>query len=436
MSDIIQRRADRAALLTAIYDKTNGREFTMVEYQPLGEPLGLDPRETVETARFLQQQGLVKLQHVLASLTHDGINAVEEMRMQAQKSRGLQASDLQLGDRLGRGGFGEVYKYTHPFLQLEFAVKLFAPAFGEVDESHLERFFREARILFALNHPNIIRVFDVGIFEARPFIRMEFFPGVTLAQKLKDEGRVEPIYARRVISQIAEGLEHAHAASVLHRDLKPSNVMVLGPNAEEVRILDFGLGVFVETDIASRLTKTGQAVLGGYYTAPELEATPKLLEPHVDIYSAGAIWFTLLTGRAPAGTNIEEALDYEVKLQPAEREVLLRCLRNAPKRFQTASDLLAALRTVDQQEPPKAPVSAVDIGQVIRDLSQTPGTETYKLFQRLEDAKRNLVAKSTAERLRRKPWRDPDIKLCPYCSSSFSEEYPGQPCPACGKASK
>jgi serine/threonine-protein kinase len=255
-----------------------------------------------------------------------------------------QVANLEIGERLGRGGFGEVYRFHHRLLDMDFAVKLFAPVCGGTESGHMDRFFREARILFALNHPNIIRVFDVGLYQSRPFIRMELFAGETLNDVLKARGRISPQAARPIIARITEGLDHAHRKGIIHRDLKPSNVMIAKP--KQLRILDFGLGVFVEEDIVSRVTKTGESVVGGYYTAPELLQDAKLLDPRVDIYSVGAIWFNLLTGRAPAGVEVAEALDSEVDLGKDEREVLLKCLRSSSKRHESAQDLLGELEAI------------------------------------------------------------------------------------------
>lgn len=255
-----------------------------------------------------------------------------------------QVAQFDIGERLGRGGFGEVYRFRHRLLKMDFAVKLFAPVYGGLEDGHLDRFFREARILFALNHPNIVRVYDVGMYQGRPFIRMELFEGETLNDVLKTRGRLPPLSARRIVGGIAEGLEHAHRKKVIHRDLKPSNIMIAKPR--QLRILDFGLGVFVEEDIVSRVTKTGDSVVGGYYTAPELLANPKLLDPRVDIYSLGAIWFNLLTGRVPAGVDVAEALDREVELDEAEREALLKCLRPISARHESAEDIVKVIENL------------------------------------------------------------------------------------------
>jgi serine/threonine protein kinase len=253
--------------------------------------------------------------------------------------------EFEMGDLIGRGGFGEVYKVRHRLLDLDFAIKLFAPIYSVHNDGSLDRFFREARILFKLNHPNIIRVHHVGLYKRQPYIRMELFEGSSLNDVLIRSGRLLPTRARAIVRGIVEGLIHAHIdAGVIHRDLKPSNVMV--SKRGKLRILDFGLGVFVEEDIVSRITKTGESVLGGYYTAPELLQNPKLLDPRVDIYSTGAIWFTLLTGRAPAGVDLVDTLDSECDLKKSEREIVLKTLRPLPRRHASAPELLAAIENI------------------------------------------------------------------------------------------
>lgn len=257
--------------------------------------------------------------------------------------------EYEMGELIGRGGFGEVYKVRHVRLDLEFAVKLFAPVYGETNDGSLDRFFREARILFKLNHPNIIRVHHVGLYKRQPYIRMELFEGNTLNDVLLKFGRLPPKRARTIVRDIAEGIAHAHGeVGVIHRDLKPSNIMVAKPG--RLRILDFGLGVFVEEDIVSRLTKTGESVVGGYYTAPELLQNPKLLDPRVDIYSLGAIWFTLITGRAPAGIDLADALATDSDLDEFEREIILKTLRPLTKRQASAPELLAAVESIEAKE--------------------------------------------------------------------------------------
>jgi eukaryotic-like serine/threonine-protein kinase len=260
------------------------------------------------------------------------------------------AAQLDLGAPIGIGGFGVVYKVRHELLQMDFAVKVFSPAFDDGSPAHRERFFREARLLFSLNHPHIVRVFDVGLLSQKPFIRMEYFDGKTLTAYLKDHGRLTPRKALVLIKKILQGLVHAHRdAKVIHRDLKPSNVM-LAPT-ERVRVVDFGLGVFIEHELASRITKTGEAAIGGYYTAPELVANPKLVDPRSDLYSVAALWYTALTDRPPAGVNIENLLRSSVQLPSHYERALLKGLQDVDNRYASAESMLEALAKMRDYSP-------------------------------------------------------------------------------------
>lgn len=267
----------------------------------------------------------------------------------AEQNTTVDLSSYQRGELLGQGGFGEVYRYRNSLLNMDFAFKIFSPVFRDDRDNYLERFFREAKILFGLNHKNIIRVFDIGIMEGRPFIRMECFEGRNLNEVLKQHGHVSPTKALKLVKEIVEALEHAYASlKVVHRDLKPSNILVA---RNQFRIIDFGLGAFVEHEISSRLTRTGERVAGGYYTAPELLADPALLDPRCDMYSMGAIWYTLLLGRPPAGTEIAYALESLKQLTPKYRNAVSKMLAPLPRRYDSYASLLLELKDLEKDFP-------------------------------------------------------------------------------------
>lgn len=289
-----------------------------------------------EFRRYMQAQGgYVERRRLIG----EGINPILES---LESDTALGSAALEMGERLGSGGFGEVFRARHKLLQKDFAVKIFSPSFSRGEPDPLHRFFQEARILFDLNHPNIVRVYDVGMMGTRPFIQMEFIEGVTLTALL-ERGPMSPSEALELVRGVAGALRHAHKdARVVHRDIKPSNIMrsVTG----RVVVLDFGLGIYIENEIASRITKTGVRAAGGLYTAPELDANPKLVDPRSDIYSLGAIWHTLLIGRAPAaGQNMIERLKEVPEVTPAYAAVVARCLDDVESRFETVDHLLDAL---------------------------------------------------------------------------------------------
>lgn len=247
---------------------------------------------------------------------------------------------FMLGERLGSGGYGTVYRVKHDLLGMDFAVKVFEPVFDDGNQPDLDRFFREARVLFHLHHPNIIRVHDAGLIGKKPFIRMECFEGDNLNTFLQKRGVLTSEKAAVLIRKMASAMSHAHERGVVHRDIKPSNVMLAA--REEVRIVDFGLGAFVEAELVSRITKTGHHAVGGYYSAPELVAEPKLLHPATDVYSIGAVWFTALTGRPPAGSDLHLRLDELAKSEPL-LPILRKALASSTNRYKSATALLEAL---------------------------------------------------------------------------------------------
>lgn len=207
---------------------------------------------------------------------------------------------------IGSGGFGEVKRMRHNLLSMDFAFKFYSPIYANDDERNLERFFREAQILFKLSHQNIIKIYDVGLLGNKPFIRMELFDGKNLNQVLMDHGKFPINESLDLMNEIADALKHAHELGIVHRDIRSSNILIARPR--QVRIIDFGLGIYLENELTSRLTRTGHNIAGGHYSAPELISNPKLIDPRTDIYSLGAVWYKLVTGQVPAGSRIRESL--------------------------------------------------------------------------------------------------------------------------------
>jgi len=253
--------------------------------------------------------------------------------------------EFEILERIGQGGFGEVFRIRHKRLDISFALKLLNPSFPEERDRSIERFFREARILFRLNHSNIVRVHDVNVRKHRPFIRMEYVEGRSLNEILSSTGPFAITDSRRIIAALSAALAHAHDdIGVVHRDVKPSNIM-LEENSGRIVLLDFGLGVFVEQDIVSRITKTGERAVAGLYAAPEFVENPHLIDPATDIYSLGGVWFTLLTGRAPAGLRLEPYLENLWDLREYEKELLVASLLE-PSNRPTASEIHQELENI------------------------------------------------------------------------------------------
>ena len=268
-----------------------------------------------------------------------------ESLMTKSDSFSLNEDSYELGEQLGYGGFGAVYKYHHTLLDMDFAIKVFEPLFASNDDK-LEgekRFFREAKMLFHLNHENIVRVYDIGRTEGKPFIRLEYIEGRTLSSYIKKIGGVSFKRTKKPIKSILAGLSYAHKSSIIHRDLKPSNIMV--QNNGSIKIIDFGISAYLETSDHTRLTKTGEQICGGSYQDPQLITNPSLRDVRSDIYSLGGIWFFLLTNRDPSpdSQRILQNLSSDL-ITPAQADIILRCLNSDPaQRFQSCDEIISLL---------------------------------------------------------------------------------------------
>ncbi len=247
----------------------------------------------------------------------------------------------QLSEEAGHGGYGTVYKYLHKLLNYTFAIKIFEPVFVS-NEENIEgenRFFREAKILFQLNHDKIVKVYDIGRIEGKPFIRMEYIDGKTLQDIVSQNGTVSFDRSKKPIQSILSGLSHAHKQGIIHRDLKPTNIMFTRENV--LKIIDFGISAFLETENHTKLTKTGESIAGGPYTDPMLLENPKLRDIRSDIYSVGAIWYYLLVGTSPAGADIQRKLTDSGKVTKLQSDIILRCLEsNLENRYQSCEELM------------------------------------------------------------------------------------------------
>jgi eukaryotic-like serine/threonine-protein kinase len=196
---------------------------------------------------------------------------------------------------LGAGGMGEVYRARDTRLGREVAVKVL-PAEVASDSSRLKRFETEARSASALNHPNIVTIYDIGSKESVSYIAMELVEGKTL-RELVSAGSLPIKKLLQIGTQMAEGLARAHEAGIVHRDLKPENVMVTKDGL--VKILDFGLakltsagpGSGVETNLPTQTATTPGVVMGtvGYMSPEQVKGQPA--DARSDIFAFGAILY-------------------------------------------------------------------------------------------------------------------------------------------------
>ncbi len=270
---------------------------------------------------------------------------------------GSRLGPYEIHSPIGAGGMGEVYRAKHLKLERDAAIKVLPEELAR-DPERLRRFQKEARAASALNHPNIVTIYDVGEHEGNPFIAMELVEGKTLREVLED-GPVPAKKMLHIARQTAEGLSKAHAAGIVHRDLKPENLML--SNDGFVKILDFGLAKLLTqpSDADSRIetriqTGTREGVIVGtvHYMSPE-QAGGRTVDYRSDQFSLGSILYEMATGklafqRDSVAQTMTAIIEDEPELittlspeLPAHFGVIVkRCLAKDPdQRYESTRDL-------------------------------------------------------------------------------------------------
>jgi len=276
---------------------------------------------------------------------------------------------------LGAGGMGEVYRARDPRLKREVAIKVLPASFPS-DPQRLHRFEQEANAAAALNHPNILAVYDIGQQDGSPYIVSELLDGATLRERL----RSSPLPIRKAVDygqQIARGLAAAHDKGIIHRDLKPENIFITDDG--RVKILDFGLAKLTRSEGSEDqvLTQTVQSdpgtVLGtvGYMSPEQVRGKPA--DARSDLFSFGAILYEMLSGkRAFHGDSAAETMSAILKEEPPEltetnrsvppalERIVRHCLeKNPAERFHSAHDIAFDLEMMSSvSSTTVAPVTA------------------------------------------------------------------------------
>ena len=292
--------------------------------------------------------------------------AAKMVVQEPQSLIGQQLGAYQILSLLGVGGMGVVYKGRDLRLNRSVAIKVL-PRDKMSDPDRKRRFIQEAKAASALNHPNIITVYDIGSENSLDFIVMEHVTGKTLDQRIPRKG-MKLNEAIKLAIQIADALAKAHSAGIIHRDLKPSNVMVTDDGL--VKVLDFGLAKLAEvreseeegTRTLPSQTEEGMIIGTLSYMSPE-QAEGKRVDGRSDIFSFGAVLYEMVTGqKAFEGDSKLSTLAAIVKEEPKAvsqlvpgvprdlEKIIVRCLRKAPeRRWQSMADIKVALTEIKEE---------------------------------------------------------------------------------------
>jgi serine/threonine protein kinase/Tfp pilus assembly protein PilF len=281
---------------------------------------------------------------------------------------GTTISHYHIFSKLGQGGMGEVYLAEDTKLDRKVALKLLPDSVAS-DQERMRRFVQEAKSASALNHPNIITIYEIGEIDSRHFIATEFIDGETLRKRMR-HGHLKLIELLEIAIQTTGALAAAHAAGIIHRDIKPENIMVRHDGY--VKVLDFGLakltepqGFTADTEAPTKaLVDTGAGIVLGtlVYMSPE-QAKGQRVDGRTDLWSLGAVIYEMVTGHAPfeAETpsevlalilNKEPALlaRYDREAPPELERIVSKALtKDLEERYQTAKDILVDLKRLKRQ---------------------------------------------------------------------------------------
>jgi serine/threonine-protein kinase len=227
---------------------------------------------------------------------------------------GTQLGSYRIEEYIGRGGMGVVYRAEHMGLGRRVALKLLAPELAQ-NQSFRERFVRESRLAAAIDHPNVIPIFEAAEVDAHYFIAMRYVDGVDLREVLHGEGALDIDRALLVLGQIAGALDAAHAAGLVHRDVKPGNILV-GREFDHCYLTDFGLTKATSSD--TNFTATGQFVGTTDYVAPE-QIEGRELDRRTDVYSLGCVFYECLAGTPPFRRETDMAVMWAHIQEPPPR---------------------------------------------------------------------------------------------------------------------
>lgn len=262
--------------------------------------------------------------------------------------------------RIGKGGMGSVYRAHHLHLDRTVAIKVLRGRASH-GPTIAQRFRQEARALNLLQHPNIVQCYAFGFHDNNCYLVMDFIDGTTLANEIAQHGKLAPERFRKIFSQVASALQHAHTNGIVHRDLKPDNIMLLTADGNEdvIKLVDFGIAkVDTETSASQHLTQAGAFMGSPLFMSPE-QYRAQTLDARSDIYSLGCVMYLAITGQAPFEGDSIVAIGHQQLFDPPPElpadvppqlaNLIYSCLEKLPdNRPPSMSDVLRDLERPDQ----------------------------------------------------------------------------------------
>ncbi|MEW6369164.1 MAG: serine/threonine-protein kinase [Acidobacteriota bacterium] len=282
---------------------------------------------------------------------------------------------------LGKGGMGIVYRAYDPILNRDVAIKMMVSSMA--DEELVRRFYREAQSLGKLQHPNIIKIYDLGQEGENPYLAMEFLTGTDLDKILKARQAMDLVRKLDIIRQVCDGLDCAHQAGIIHRDVKPANIRVLDDGV--IKLMDFGIA---RISTSATMTRSGLIMGTVHYMSPEQIRGMKV-DGRSDVFAVGAVLFELLTYRKPFHGETMTSVLYKIVNEPPPTFASL-AVAVPPRLEQILDKALAKEITARYQE----------IGSMSTDLQelidQLKGPDTSRQATCIVDRDRTVIEAKTA----------------------------------------